>query len=276
MGKKKEWTGERLETGIFNETTIEHLHRYALALAYARGKTVLDIACGDGYGTRLLAHEAASVTGIDKDAATIQQAQEKYRQPNLEFLTGDAENIPLTGNRFDLVVCFETIEHTSGQEKMMTELKRMLKPGGLLIISTPDKAYFSGRQAAPNPFHVKELTEKELSTLLNKYFTHVSLLHQQMNFSSLITGHNTTSFKMYTGGFDSIEEITSPAAMYIIGMASDGPLEPVQASLFTGQSLFEKAVEEKERLIKKSITYQAGHFILLPFKWAGRLFSSRR
>src|SRR5687767_11637278 len=113
MGYKKssamKKSGERLTSAEFRETTFEHLHRYALAQDLVRNKTVLDIACGEGYGTNLLAQTAASVTGVDIDMATLAQAASKYVRKNISFLTGAIEQIPARDHQFDVVVCFETL-----------------------------------------------------------------------------------------------------------------------------------------------------------------------
>lgn len=83
MSKIKDWTGERLETFVFNETTIEHLHRYAIAMEFCSGKTVLDIACGEGYGSNLLSAKATHVTGMDADAITIEKLQPNTKGQSL-------------------------------------------------------------------------------------------------------------------------------------------------------------------------------------------------
>ena len=139
MSKIKDWTGERLETFVFNETTIEHLHRYAIAMEFCSGKTVLDIACGEGYGSNLLSAKATHVTGMDADAITIEKATAKYKRDNLYFVQSKAEKIAAADTEFDIVVSLETLEHLSDHTAMMKEIKRVMKPGGLLIISTPDK-----------------------------------------------------------------------------------------------------------------------------------------
>ena len=88
MSKQAEWTGERMETFVLNELTIEHLHRYALAFEFADGKKVLDIACGEGYGSNLLATKASHVSGMDIDKATIEKAKAKYDKDIAVFLWG--------------------------------------------------------------------------------------------------------------------------------------------------------------------------------------------
>src|SRR6478672_7942172 len=125
---------ERLETFGINSTSIEHLHRYAITMALVKGKTVLDIACGEGYGTYFLAQNATNILGVDIDAPTIQKAKQKYIRPNLEFRAGSALAIPEKDNSFDVVVSFETLEHVVEHGTMMGEIKRVLKPKGMLII----------------------------------------------------------------------------------------------------------------------------------------------
>ncbi|MBL7749096.1 MAG: class I SAM-dependent methyltransferase, partial [Chitinophagaceae bacterium] len=165
MSNNANWTGERLETFVFNESTIEHLHRYAIACGLAAGKTVLDIACGEGYGSYLLAAKAASVTGMDIDNTTIKKATQKYPKENLRFTQATAEKIPAADAQFDMVVSFETLEHLEDHDTMIKEIKRVLKPGGLLVISTPDKKNYSDKRNYKNPFHLKELYRNEFEAL---------------------------------------------------------------------------------------------------------------
>ena len=88
------WTGERLVTSCHRPLIYEHLHRYAIACGLAKGRRVLDIACGEGYGSKLLAGVATEVTGVDIDAETIAHAQASYRHRNLHFLEGSCTEIP--------------------------------------------------------------------------------------------------------------------------------------------------------------------------------------
>ena len=132
----REFTGERFLPEISGDIEIEHMHRYIYALSHADGKMVLDIASGEGYGSALLAGRAKSVIGVDVDESTIAQAKQKYQAPNLEFRSGTCSKIPLTDASVDLVVSFETIEHHDEHQQMLAELKRVLKPGGLAIISS--------------------------------------------------------------------------------------------------------------------------------------------
>ena len=133
------FTGERYVPGIKGDIEIEHLHRYALALELSKGKNVLDIASGEGYGSYLLSMLAKSVVGVDISKEAILHSSMKYIKSNLTFLCGSADRIPCESHSFDLVVSFETIEHHDKHEEMLQEIKRVLKPDGILILSSPEK-----------------------------------------------------------------------------------------------------------------------------------------
>src|SRR5262249_8867022 len=142
-----------------------------------------DIACGEGYGAALLAKTAAHVTGVDRDADTIAHAKATYVQPNLEFIRGSADRLPLEGEHlFDAVVSFETIEHLSeeDQHEFLAEIKRVLKPDGIAVFSTPNRAIYSDRPHYHNPFHIKEFYPREFRSVLGKSFRHVALLGQRL------------------------------------------------------------------------------------------------
>ena len=107
-----EFTGERYVPAELGEIRVEHMHRYAAALKLAAGKDVLDVACGEGYGSRLIAGVARAVTGVDISADAIGHANRAYGGlGNLAFRQGSATELPLADKSFDVVVSFETIEH---------------------------------------------------------------------------------------------------------------------------------------------------------------------
>ena len=168
-----EWTGERLTTGKSNEIVIHHLHRYAIALDLVKDKVVLDIASGEGYGSSLLANEAKKVIGVDIEAKVIEFAKAKYKKANLAFKIGRADQMPVDDNSIDVVVSFETIEHHDKHEEMFLEIKRVLKPDGVLIMSSPDKLNYRDIPKFYNPFHIKELYREEFKQLVEKYFIKV-------------------------------------------------------------------------------------------------------
>ena len=181
-----EWTGERLTTATAGQVEIEHLHRYFLARALCRGRDVLDVASGEGYGTALLAQTALSVIGVEVSAEAVAHAAEAYRQPNLRFLEGDARRLPLDDASVDAVVSFETIEHLYEHDQFLAEVRRVLRPGGRFIISSPERDIYSPSGSSANPYHVRELTRAEFSALLRDSFAHVRLLGQRPMLGSVL------------------------------------------------------------------------------------------
>jgi SAM-dependent methyltransferase len=178
-----DWTGERfVPWAREGAVAYAHLHRYLWASNLVKGKRVLDLASGEGYGANMLARDAAYVCGVDIDDDAIQHARAKYVRPNLEFLKGSITEVPIRGeNPFDVVVCFEAIEHIEAQEALLREVVRLVKPEGLFIVSTPNKAVYRAENEDPNPFHVKELTFDEFHALLSRHFPAVTYLGQAMH-----------------------------------------------------------------------------------------------
>ncbi|HSW66038.1 MAG TPA: class I SAM-dependent methyltransferase [Bacillota bacterium] len=155
-------------------TYAEHMTRYTCAQKIVTGKVVLDIASGSGYGTQLLAKKAKKVYGVDVDKTSVQYAAEHYGAPNIEYKVGDGEAIPLEDNSVDVVVTFETIEHIKDYRKFLSEVKRVLKPDGLAIVSTPNDLEF----AEGNHFHLHEFEYRELIDLLKKDFKNIDSYYQ--------------------------------------------------------------------------------------------------
>jgi|ERR1700722_11387284 len=159
--------------GTVEEMAKDHYYRYIFAVeAIGDNKAVLDAACGSGYGSMMLAEKAKSVMGVDVSAHAIDFAKKQYKKDGLTFQVVDFnKKFPLADNLFDVIVSFETIEHLYGQDNMLSEFRRVLKPGGTLFISTPDNNLGSGGLPSSNPFHVKELKKDEFLELLHTYFT---------------------------------------------------------------------------------------------------------
>lgn len=170
------------------ELQLEHKHRYLSTLALVKDKIVLDIACGEGYGANMLAAHAAHVYAIDINAQLIENATKVYLNKNISFQTGSVSKIPLPDQSIDVVTSFETIEHINeeNQKVFLTEAKRVLRPGGLMIISTPDKKNYTERYNHSNEFHIRELYKEEFITLLKSQFKYVNLFGQGFEVSSLI------------------------------------------------------------------------------------------
>lgn len=266
MATSQNWTVERLDTSIFSETTIEHLHRYAVVLDFVGNKKVLDLASGEGYGTNLISKKAKQAIGLDINKEAIEKSRAKYKSNNIEFHIGNAEKMPFQNKEFDVIVCFETIEHVDNPNILLSEIKRVLCPGGLLIISTPNKKIYSDKTGYNNIFHKKEFYEAEFFSILQKNFKYIQLNKQLNNSYSLIHSTLNTQFEFFSGDFNQIGKCTVPEAMFFIAFASDNNLPLINSSLFNSQSIIEKAVLEKEKAIKQSYSYRIGNFILYPFK----------
>lgn len=266
-----DFTGERLTTTKRSEIMIHHLHRYAISLELARNKKVLDIASGEGYGSNLLAQVAQEVIGVDIDDSVVKFASNKYKKNNLSFKTGSTSAIPSEDNQFDVIISFETIEHHDEHEKMMSEFKRVLKPDGIVIISSPDKKNYTDIPNYTNHFHVKELYKEEFKDLMNKYFTYSNHYNQNLYYNSIIVHENgnSTGFTEFNGDFESIEnKNTLTIPMFNICVASDSPLNNVgfiDTSIFNAQSVLDEIIN-KEVEIYASKTYRVGKFFTFPLR----------
>jgi len=173
-----EFTGERLIPGQVDVDLLnEHMARYAFAVRLARGKRVLDAGCGAGYGTAELAHVAEHVTGVDVAADAVEYARANYAAHNVAFEQASATQLPYENASFDLVVAFEMIEHLEDWRGFLSEACRVLAPSGQLIVSTPNRLYYTESRGAhgPNPFHVHEFDFAEFSAELKAVFPHVSM-----------------------------------------------------------------------------------------------------
>jgi SAM-dependent methyltransferase len=180
------FTGERFTPECVREIWYEHWHRYAFAREFAGGKRVLDAACGEGYGSALLAGTAASVLGVDIAEPAIAHARARYRRTNLRFERGDCTALNVPPASFDLAVSFETVEHVAAQEQLIAGFARALAGDGILIASCPDKHTYSEVSGFRNEFHVRELYREEFLALLAPHFPHVRLYGQKLLFQSAI------------------------------------------------------------------------------------------
>jgi 2-polyprenyl-3-methyl-5-hydroxy-6-metoxy-1,4-benzoquinol methylase/glycosyltransferase involved in cell wall biosynthesis len=173
----------------------EHLPRYRLAQHYCKGKRVLDFGCGTGYGTKMLSEIADSVVGLDIDEGALEWARTNHKASNLEFIHSDTLGSELSDGHFDLIVCFEMIEHIeeSLQKECLNQFRRIMSIDGLLIISTPNPEITC--QYGENPFHLHEMGQKDFQTFLSESFQNINVLKQYIHPSVSIEGSSTKSFR---------------------------------------------------------------------------------
>lgn len=170
-----EFTGERVIPGKVDiDLWNEHHSRYLFAARLSRGKRVVDLGCGSGYGAAEMAKTAESVSAVDVSAETIAEARLLYPVENLRFESANLEQLPFADGSFQLGVCFEVIEHIENFRAMLAEARRVISENGQLIISTPNKRYYTETRKVegPNPFHVHEFEFQEFRDLLGEFFPH--------------------------------------------------------------------------------------------------------
>lgn len=169
-------TGERMIPTKENEVSVvfsRHLFTYQHSLKFVLNKVVLDIGCGTGYGCNLLAQLARRVTGLDYDASAIAYCKTNYSASNIEFIHADASSLPPT-NMFDVVISFQVIEHIADINNFMIQIKKRVKPGGIILITTPNSKK-GATEVSQNPFHVNEMNHAEFYAFIGKYFHKFSI-----------------------------------------------------------------------------------------------------
>jgi O-antigen biosynthesis protein len=249
-----EWTGERFVPWAKEPAVAyEHLHRYLWASSFAKGRRVLDLASGEGYGADMLARQAAFVCGLDIDEDAVRHASEKYRRPNLQFLKGSITAVPIhESSSFDVITCFEAIEHIDQHDELLKEVRRLLKPDGLFVVSTPNKEAYNAPGEPANPFHVREITFDEFNALLTRHFSRVSYLGQRVHPASsmwpigLADGASVREFTVERrdGEFQALVDDQRPA-LYYVAIASDAASVECQGSVLLDSS--DELIREKDR-----------------------------
>ncbi|MCS7051457.1 MAG: class I SAM-dependent methyltransferase [Thermomicrobium sp.] len=154
-------------------TFWQSLAAYRWASDRAAGLRALDVGCGEGYGTAALAQRSRLVIGMDTDETTLRTARRRYPSDNLFWLRGAADALPIRDQQVDLVCCFQVLEHLARPERFLHEVRRVLAPGGLFLLTTPHRAAVV---RGLNPHHVREYDPESLLGLLRSVFDHVELL----------------------------------------------------------------------------------------------------
>jgi ubiquinone/menaquinone biosynthesis C-methylase UbiE len=240
-----EFTGERFVPGVPGEIAHEHWHRYAFARRFVAGRRTLDVACGEGYGSALLASVAASVVGVDVAADVVAHAVERYRdRPNLRFEAASAATLPLADGSVEAVVSFETIEHLpqGDQSRMLAEIARVLADDGVLILSAPNPVEYSDKRDYRNPFHLHEPARDELDAMLGQWFAARHWYRQRRYYGSALWSEDAQAmqFEAWQGSEAGVEPAALPEAMYGLVVAARRedvlPPAPIALSLFSDTS----------------------------------------
>lgn len=262
------FTGERFVPEVHGDIELEHRHRYLQACTLAKGKVVLDIASGEGYGSAMLAEHALQVIGVDISEQAVAHAQQRYQGDNLEYRVGSCAAIPLADASVDLLVSFETIEHHDQHQEMMQEIRRVLRKDGVLLISSPDKLSYSDVPGSHNEFHIKELYQHEFKQLLEGYFDNIAYFGQRILFGSGIFAQSeNTALNSYWQQEDTIQ-ITSGMAkpLYWIALASNQTLPQLEASFF------EQPIEDADVVsaLRTAVEHREND-VVLHKKWVAHL-----
>src|ERR1051326_3356613 len=219
------FTGERLTAAVHGQVELEHYHRYLFSRAFCRDKDVLDVASGEGSGAAQLAQVATFVVGVEYAGDTVGNAAANFPRANLWFVRGDARKLPLNAASGDVVTSFETMEHFDHQEDFVGEVRRVLRPDGCFIVSTPDRDIYSPPGSPLNPFHVREFDRVEFLDLLHRHFRYVSLIRQRPMLASGLFPEDSASvspqiFEREDEHVFSVDAMLAKAP-YLIAIASE-------------------------------------------------------
>ena len=216
-----EFTGERIVPGSVNADLLnEHLCRYRFAQLLVEDKVVLDVGSGVGYGSKILAEKASAVLAVDLSEEAVRYAREEYAGENVEMVVGDGHGLPLAGHSVDVVVSFELIEHLRSQKAHLRELDRVLKPGGLTVISTPNRIFYSQESNQANPFHTHEFDFQEFLAFLKSVFSSVQIYFQN-HIAGLIVGNPSLSQEVTTCLQEGVGDLET-TANYFVAVCTHG------------------------------------------------------
>jgi GT2 family glycosyltransferase/SAM-dependent methyltransferase/glycosyltransferase involved in cell wall biosynthesis len=260
-------TGERFARTLSEtEIELEHVHRYRAAAGICFRKRVLDAASGEGYGTAMLAASGAEVVGLEIDRPTVEAARLRY--PGVDFREGDVSRLPFADAEFDLITSFETLEHVADPHAALDEFRRVLKPDGVLLISTPERTVYNRHLAEPNPFHLYEMGREEFRRELETRFRHVDFYGQRVVFGSMLVapmgGRLEAARREPNGAI--IEQNSFDSAMYLIAACSDARPPELPQGIYEGgipqnaMSSVLGGIEERDRelqALRVAVTEQA-------------------
>lgn len=239
--------GEPLTPAVTGLMEAKHVARYALAAQLAPGRRVLDAACGAGRGTWwLMRAGAASASGVDISAEAVAHA--KDRAPQAEFIKGDLASLPWDDGAFDLVVCFEALEHVVAQRESLEELARVLAPDGVLMLSSPDPRVYPPGQ----PFHGHQLTPKELLEEVGQRLPHKELWYQHTQFASVLAKDEVLiPGEAWNVDACVVTRLGPGTDMYSLVVASRGALPTLRPFVACAPSNLHFMLEEREVLLQR-------------------------
>lgn len=253
-------TGERYLPSMNGLIELEHLHRYALASRLVAGMDILDVASGEGYGSNILARTARTVAGVDVSADAVRHASQTYAAAkNLTFTEGSAAALPIPSGSKDAVISFETIEHHDQHDEMISEIVRVLRPDGFLIISSPNKLIYSDAANYDNPYHVKELYLEEFQDLLSRYFSFTEIYAQATTSGSVVFRYGTAPYASFEGlsaadrDFGSVSEARLDPVYFLAVCSNSKNARPqLNQSICLHQSI--NVIDELERSAKNQVS----------------------
>ncbi|HEY2590816.1 MAG TPA: class I SAM-dependent methyltransferase, partial [Steroidobacteraceae bacterium] len=214
----------------------EHRGRYLWAADLARGLDVIDAGCGTGYGSEIIAAAGARrVVGVDISHEAIDYARSSSSHAAIEFHVGGLHELPFEDASFDLAVCFEVIEHVEEQARAISELRRVLKPAGVLAISSPNRDVYP----PGNPHHVHEFVPQELEQALTEQFANVRLYRQSPWLTAAIFDDEQSSSlgieHELSAKVMKVASVAPGEEMYTVALASDAGLPEAHAVALMGK-----------------------------------------
>ncbi len=243
-----EFTGERVVPGEVNDDLwAEHISRYAFASRFAPGARALDLGCGTGYGAALLAEQAVNVMGIDVAPEAIRYARSHYPIARLHLAQASASCIPFANASFDLITAFEVIEHLADWRSLLSEARRVLRPNGVFLVSTPNKAYYTESRGAegPNPFHEHEFEADEFQAALTEFFPRAAILLQNRVHAFAFYPHGQeVPFDARIGGWRGTPE----DAHFLLGVCSIDATPDLRGLIYVPQA--SNVLREREHHIE--------------------------
>ncbi len=224
----------------------EHRARYHFGAQVVAGKEVLDASCGTGYGIEILSRAGASaVTGVDVSAEAIAAAEKRFGDHAAALVEADLRGLPFEDDSFDVVVSFETIEHVEEPEKALAELRRVLRPEGVLVISSPNPDAYVGN----NEHHVHEFRPAELLEAVGALLKNVAGFRQDAELGSAIRplGEDDEAPEVLRTATDADEP------PYSIVVASDAALPKLGSMVTVGDTFDVRWWSEQTENLRKQI-----------------------